>query len=198
MGKLVHGIGINDGKYPARCGDRMMKEYEVWRQMLNRCTENLWVVRQSYVGTTCSENFKSYTFFYEWCQEQVGFKNVDNGGNSWHLDKDILVRGNKVYSEDACVFVPLRLNNLLTKRKCSRGQFLIGVDFQAKTKKYRARCCDGISNYYLGIFSMQEEAFQSYKTFKEHLIKEVANEYKERLDSRAYQALINYEVNITD
>lgn len=195
---LVHGIGFNDNKYPSRDGDRMCKEYDTWRHMLFRCTKKLWDKRPTYTGTVCSENFKSYSFFYAWCQEQVGFDNIDEGGKRWHLDKDLLLLGNKLYSEDTCVFVPLRINNLLTKRDAERGDFLIGVDFQKSAKKYRARCCDGSSNHYIGLFCTQEEAFSAYKLYKESLVKQVANEYKEQIDSRAYQALINYNVNITD
>lgn len=51
---------------------------------------------------------------------------------------------------------------------------------------------------YLGYFDTQEEAFQAYKTFKESYIKQVANEYSYQLDPRAYQALMNYQVEITD
>ena len=51
---------------------------------------------------------------------------------------------------------------------------------------------------HIGCFDTQEEAFRAYKTFKEALIKEVANEYKDKLDPRAYQALLNYTVEITD
>lgn len=38
----------------------------------------------------------------------------------------------------------------------------------------------------------------AYKTFKEALIKEIADEYKEQLDSRNYHTLINYKVEIDD
>ena len=51
---------------------------------------------------------------------------------------------------------------------------------------------------YIGRFNTPQEAFLAYKTFKEALIKEVANEYKEQLDSRVYEALMNYEVNEND
>ena len=191
--RLVHGIGVKGMDYPAWENGKDTKEYALWSSMLERCTKKLWIKRPTYTGTTCSENFKSYTFFYEWCQEQKGFSEL------WQLDKDILVKGNKTYSEDTCVFVPQRLNKLLIKSDASRGDFPLGVSWYNLTKKFQSRCHDGSGkSKHLGYFTDSEQAFQAYKTFKEALIKDVANEYKDKLDPRAYQALLNYRVEITD
>lgn len=199
MSRLVCGIGFNDNKYLARIGGKMLKEYEVWGKMLLRCTEKCWTTHPSYLGTTCSENFKDYTFFYEWCQEQIGFNNKDEYNKSWQLDKDLLFIGNKHYSETTCVFVPHRINSLLTKSDGSRGGSPIGVSWHKSTSKYAARSHLGNGkSKHLGLFSEPEDAFQAYKTFKESLIKEVANKYKDQLDHRVYNALMKYEVNIND
>lgn len=197
--KLVRCIGFKGIDYSTCSNGKTLKEYSLWSSMLTRCTEKLWVSRPTYVGTTCSENFKSYSFFYEWCQEQVGFGNTDENGKSWCLDKDLLIKGNKIYSEEVCVFVPHRINNLLTKRNASRGKFPIGVYMETTRNRFHALCSVGKSKRkHLGYFNTPQEAFQAYKTFKEALIKQVANEYKEQLDSRVYEALMNYEVNEND
>ena len=47
-------------------------------------------------------------------------------------------------------------------------------------------------------FPTEEEAFLAYKREKESFIKEVANKYKDKLSDIAYNALMNYEVEITD
>lgn len=199
-GITVCGIGFNDGKYPTYAYGKKLKEYKAWEDMLYRCTEKEWVKHPNYIGTTCSENFKLYSFFYEWCQTQIGFGVVDEKGRKWQLDKDLLSGDGKVYSEDVCVFVPQRVNKLLTKRDNDRGELPIGVhlDRQAKNKKYRSMCNDLDVRKSLGRFPTKEEAFQAYKIFKEALIKRVAHEYKLVLDYRVYLALISYEVNIND
>ena len=199
MSKLVHGIGFNDRKYPAEVGDKPQNEYNTWQRMLERCTEKCWVKHPTYIGTACSNNFKSYSYFYEWCQEQKGFENKDDWGRYWQLDKDLLAKGNKVYSEDTCVFVPQRINSLLTNSGASRGEYPIGVYWHKASSKFSAVCSHGYSNRkYLGLFPTIEEAFSTYKTFKEALIKQVANKHKHQLDVRVYNALMNYEVNIND
>ena len=51
---------------------------------------------------------------------------------------------------------------------------------------------------YLGCFNNPEKAFQAYKAAKEAYIKDVANKWKGEIDNRAYEALMNYEVEIND
>jgi len=196
--KLVRGIGVKGMDYPVQSNGKEAKEYALWSSMLTRCTEKLWVRRPTYTGTTCSENFKNYSFFYEWCQEQVGFKNKDEYGESWHLDKDLLVKSNKLYSEDTCVFVPQEINTLIVRRNNHRGKHRIGVYLDKDVVSYVSQCSLKGKRVYLGRYRTGEDAFRAYKTYKENLIKQVANEYKSQLDLRVYQALINYTVEITD
>lgn len=198
MENFVCGIGFNDKSYPTKIGGKIIDEYSVWSSMLLRCTQKYWDKFPTYIGTTCSENFKSYSYFYEWCQSQVGFKNKEESGKSWQLDKDILIKGNKLYGEDTCVFVPSTINNLIVKCDSSRGDFSVGVCWCKRSKKFVAQCSSGLPYRWLGYFNTEKEAFQAYKTFKEQTIKKVANEYKEAIDSRVYAALMVYEVNVND
>jgi len=199
--KLVCGIGVKGMDYPTTGNaDNMQYSqiYRLWINMLTRCTEKFQTAHHTYVGTTCSENFKSYTFFTEWCYVQAGFT-AEAVGGCWQLDKDILVKGNKLYSEETCIFVPRRINMLLVKRDSKRGKYPIGVHFDKSIGKFIALHGDGSGKQkYLGCFLTKEDAFLAYKTSKEALIKQVANEYKEQLDSRVYEVLMNYEVNEND
>lgn len=199
MGKLVYGFGVNDNKHQANKYGKSVKEYKIYCDMLRRCTYKYQQKKAAYSGVSCSDNFKSYSYFYEWCNKQVGFNSKDSKDMDWQLDKDILIKGNKVYGEDACVFVPRRINTLLTNRNASRGDWPIGVRRQSRDSRFNARCNNGTGkSRHLGYFDTPQEAFQAYKTFKEALIKEVANEYKEQLDPRVYDVLMRYEVNADD
>lgn len=111
MSELVYGVGLNDRSRPAWIDGKHIKEYSLWQSMLERCFgENSKTHRPTYKGCNVSTNFLSYSFFYDWCQEQIGFGKVDEKGRIWHLDKDILFVGNKLYSETTCVFVPNEIN----------------------------------------------------------------------------------------
>ena len=192
MTRLVKGVGINDGKYTATVDGKMRKEYTLWVHMLERCyNEKFHINQPTYVGCNVSDNFKQYSFFHEWCQTQIGF-----GIFGYSLDKDLIYKGNKEYSETACVFIPLEINNVLTKRQSDRGLLPIGV---CKHRvKFQAGCTiNGVSKY-IGLFDTPELAFNAYKTFKEAHIKELAEKYKDTISQRAYNALMNYEVDIND
>ena len=191
----VCGVGILGTKYPPSVNGVKTKEYGLWTDMLTRCYSDTYKKKQpTYEGCKVSENFKSYEYFYEWCNSKVGF---DVKG--FDLDKDLLIKGNKVYSENTCIFIPREINTLLVKRESSRGKHLIGVYWCKTNKAFKAqvRKNKGKSEW-LGSFKTEIEAFNTYKTAKESFIKEQANEWKGQIDDRAYNALMNYTVEITD
>lgn len=197
--KLVYGIGTKGIDYFAKIDGKHTREYRLWQDMLKRCTSKYWDKKPTYIGVTCSENFKSYSFFYEWCNRQVGFRSIDENGKLWHLDKDILVKGNKTYSEDTCVFVPQGINSIFISAVSVRGSNPIGVSFDKNSNRFSVKCCYGNGkSKWLGRFSEQQAAFLVYKEYKEMYIKKVAEGYKNLIDERAYQALMNYEVNEND
>ena len=191
----VHGVGILGTRHPSTINGRNTKEYEIWYSMLSRCYNDAYKKhRPTYEGCEVSENFKSYEYFYEWCHKQVGF-----GNQGWHLDKDLLVKGNKVYSEDSCVFIPQEVNSLLIKHEASRGEHLIGVCWCKRDKAFVAQINKNKGKHErLGSFKTEIEAFNAYKIAKEAFVKEQANKWKDKIDIRAYNALMNYTVEITD
>ncbi len=191
----VYSIGIVGIKYPSAINGVKTKEYDLWTGMLERCYSDSFKKKYpTYEGCEASENFKYYEYFYEWCNKQIGFGNKD-----WHLDKDLLIKGNKVYSENTCVFLPHEINQILVKRTASRGEHLIGVSLSKKGEAFVARVGKNKGkSEHLGYFKTEIEAFNAYKQAKEAFVKEQANKFKSQIDIRAYNALMNYQVEITD
>ena len=191
----VHGVGILGAKYPITINGVHTKEYDLWNSMLQRCySDKYQKKRPTYEGCEASENFKYYEYFYEWCHSQIGF-----GVEGWHLDKDLLVKGNKVYSESTCVFLPKEINSVLTKCTASRGKYLIGVYWSKTHKAFKAQVSKSKGKKeHLGLFKTELEAFNAYKKAKEGFVKEQANGWKDKIDERAYNALMNYTVDIDD
>ena len=190
----VLGVGFIGGNNPSKIDGKHTREYLVWRSMLTRCYDEKFKDKYpTYKDCVCSVNFNSYDWFYGWCNKQIGF-----GVEGFELDKDLLVKGNKVYSEDTCVFLPKEINNALLKRGDDRGKYLIGVDCSNKQGKFRSRLNVNGTSKNLGYFNTELEAFNAYKEAKESYLKDLANKWKDRIDPRAYNALMNYTVEITD
>ena len=197
------GVGILGDRYPTTGeGGKHLKHYEVWSDMLKRCySHRFQKLFSTYYSVEASDDFKFYPYFYEWCEKQVGFNRTGSNLKSWCLDKDILVKGNKVYSADTCCFVPNEINCLFTKTNKLRGKYPIGVYYDTTKKKFISqinRNNDKGCQEYLGAYDCPEEAFQVYKKAKELYIKEVAERWKDQIDPKVYNALISYEVEITD
>lgn len=192
MRKILKGLGYNDEKYPTRVGGKSTKLYKAWCDMLHRCySDSTFLHHPSYVKCTVSQNFKSYTFFHEWCQKQVGFNR-----SYTQLDKDILFKGNTVYSEDTCVFVPKTLNLLMVLKGDPKRGLPLGVT--CFNSKYLVKLSLGGKVKHLGTFTTIEEAFQSYKLAKEEHIRAMALKFRDLIDSRVYETLMSYQVEFTD
>ena len=187
-------LGFNDRTVQINKSGDTIYEYKLWNQVRSRCFSKSHQAKDvSYIGCSISDNFLNFTFFFNWCNNQIGF-----GNEGWELDKDILVKGNKIYSEDTCCFVPSELNKLLLSHRRGRGEHPIGVSYCKLNKRFRASVRKDMKKKTLGYYSTAEEAFYAYKQAKEAHIKEVANKWKDQVDIRVYEALMKYEVEIMD
>jgi len=191
---LVFGVGVNDWVGKVKVGGKPIREYQLWKSMLQRCFYEKYKQKHpTYQDVACSKDWLSMTKFIEDVSQMNGF-----GFDGWALDKDIIQKGNKLYSKDTCCFVPLEVNSLLIKRDNSRGEWPVGVCFDKATGKFTASLRINGKRKHLGYFNTPEEAFQVYKLAKEAYIKVVAEKWQHLLDERVFQALMKYEVNIDD
>jgi len=192
--KSFLGVGFfGQGGYKARIQNKSTIYYTRWKSMLERCySKKYQETHQTYIGVTVCEEWHNFQNFARWFEENYNPEIMQG----WHLDKDILSKGNKEYSPENCCFVPNEINLLFVKNNSSRGEHPIGVNKEGI--KYRAQFLKSNKRERLGSYNTPEEAFQAYKTAKEKCIKKVADKYKNQITEKVYQALINYQVEITD
>lgn len=196
----VYGVGMIGSKYPCSINKRATKEYVLWQNILYRCYSKEYKSKQpTYKDVICCNEWLLYENLYEWVHNQPNFNKWSNN-ESWAIDKDILLKGNKIYSPNFCLLVPQRINNLFTKQDCKRNGLPIGVSMH--NGKFRARLNNVLLGKLetIGLYSNQEEAFMAYKKHKESLIKEVAQiEFDAgNITKECYNAMMAYEVEITD
>lgn len=185
----VLGVGlVGDGNYALQINKVRTKYGSVWKKMLDRCYNPKHMSYKSYgaIGVHVCNEWLNLQNFAKWFE--------DNYIEGWQLDKDIMIKNNKIYSPDTCCFLPEEINKCFEKRASCRGDYPLGVIFDKRTKKYRA----SLENKYLGQYETVEEAFLKYKTEKEAKIKSLVEKYSELLPDRTKQALLSYIVEITD
>ena len=168
--------------------------YKKWSHMMTRCySENYQNKMPTYKGCAVSEDWKDFDKFYE------DFVNIPNSDMlDYELDKDILIKGNRVYSKNTCCMIPRKINALMFKpskdtslptgiTKCpyNREIYIATIYLNGKNKS-------------LIRTKNLEEAFQAYKKAKEAHIKDVANEWKDKIDEKVYKALLVWEIEEND
>jgi hypothetical protein len=194
--KSVYGIGyLGEGKYTPFKNGKRTRKYRIWQALFERC----YTIRElkrfpTYIGCTVCEEWNNFQNFAAWYDQNY----YEIEGEQMCLDKDILFKGNKIYSPETCVFVPSDINILFTKTNAKRGDFPIGVTYNKKVGKYQSRCNVNSKLIHIDFFNTPEEAFFAYKIFKEKLIKHIANKYKDKIPNNLYEAMLRYEVEITD
>lgn len=193
-----HGY-LGEGKYKMFENGKHKKEYLIWHGMLQRCYDPKFHEKHpTYKGCEVEEYLLNFQHMGKWINENY----YEVPGEIMCLDKDILHKGNKVYSRETCIFVPQRINLLFTKRDSVRGNNPIGISLRS-SGNYRVQCGDGYGKRItLGTYSTKEEGFQVYKNYKEKIIKKTIDLYEsiipEPYYSRLKKAMYNYKVEIDD
>ena len=204
LDKFVLGIGYKgEGKYKITENNQQTFLYTEWHSMLARCYNPSQQKRDktsSYEHCEVCEEWHNFQNFAKWYEDNY----YEIRGEKMRLDKDILNKNNKVYSPENCVIVPERINLLFCYRKKNRGECPVGVRKRKECKSsYRATI--NITNSQgqsrsiaLGSYKTPEEAFYAYKQAKEQHIKLVAEEYKDKIPKKLYDAMHRYVVEIND
>ena len=200
--KRYYGVGyLGEGKYKVSENGEATRCYKTWYHMLARCySEKYKKKKPTYEDCKVCEELLNFQNFAKWDNESY----YEIEGETMCLDKDILIKGDKIYNPETCIYVPNTINILFTKSDKIRGEYPIGVCYDKQTGKFIAQCSvydfenKNKKRKYLGSYNSPEEAFKVYKQEKEKYIKEVADYYKDKIPTKLYQAMYNYEVEITD
>ena len=154
--------------------------------MLGRCKNN-----KKYSDCTVCEEWLCFQNFAEW------YANNEFYGLGYDLDKDILIKGNRVYNPSTCCLVPSVINHVFKSHaKPTKHLLPLGVSYNKRNahKKYGASLGLYGKQKHLGYFKTPEEASAAYVIAKEAYVKEIALEWKDRIEPRAFEALMNWTV----
>jgi hypothetical protein len=183
MRKLVQGVGINDAGYNINIRETISKKgekqkqrtiwacpfYARWVNILTRCYSPSEHKRYpQYIGCSICDEWKLFSTFRKWM--------VSKEWAGKHLDKDLLICGNKIYGPDTCVFIPEKINAFLRTNINKVSKYPLGVHLDKKRDKFVANCKNPFREKniteYLGTFDCPDKAHIAWKTKKyEHALR---------------------------
>lgn len=189
LAPIMCGIGYRGVLYESGS----IESYLRWHDMMNRCYNEKFHEKQpQYKGCTVCEEWLNYSNFKVWHdQNKIAGMKLD-------LDKDILFKGNMVYSPETVAFVPHEINTLFINGKKNRGDLPLGVHFDKSKGKYRAVMSYMGERKKLGTFDDVNSAFVRYKEYKEDFIKKMAEQYKDIIPYKIYDSMMNWIIETTD
>ena len=109
-----YGVGITGLETIRDENGELLDSYICWRDMLRRCYSAKYQEKQpTYKGCRVCDDWLYYSNFKNWYDKS--YYEVEN--KTSQLDKDILIKGNKVYSPDTCVLFQILSIYYLPKDK---------------------------------------------------------------------------------
>lgn len=197
----VQGVGyLGYGRFVH--GNRKLKDGQMvipnhlhrhWRHLISRTHGDK---PDRYEDATMDSEWYNLQNFLEWAVNQIGNSNKEDNGRYWCIDKDILVEGNKRYSENTCIFVPNDINVFFAKQEIGNTGYL-GVNYIKPATKgakegYIARCHNNGERQYLGYYDTPLQAYLAYREAKIAVAKELASKWEGEVDGRVIEALLKF------
>jgi hypothetical protein len=172
---LVHGVGYNDIDAPTKFYKNgkliILPDYDLWQSMIRRAysskSKNYY---SCYKGVTVHPDWHIRSKFNQWLdsQPQANWQELQ-------IDKDLLVKGNRVYGPDTCCFLTHQENSTFRPYSLNRlgsAYFDNSIPNKKKKRIWRARKSDGS---HLGWFSTKEEGQSVAMRESMPLVIEIAN-----------------------
>lgn len=155
---------------------------KLWNLMKTRCSDTCRYSVEKPTYKNCENNFRGFQSFVEWCHAQEAYQLTDASGK-WQLDKDVLIRGNKIYSPETCAFVPPYINGILGN--CvKKTELALGVTFRHRCNKFVSQSNVDGKRKYLGQFDCIELAHRAWQVSKVEAIKTALVRYSSSFGSR--------------
>lgn len=184
--RIIYGVGTNNVPYGtgylAKTKEGITREYDHWCRMLQRSYDPKWFEKHpTYEKCEVKEvwwDYQAFASYYHNCE----YKPINSD-----LDKDLLVFRNKVYGPDTCVFLPEQVN----KGIVIRGRVSV---WHSRDEKYETYC----NGVYIGRSYDPLHYADTWLKNKQTHIQSLAENYKNILDPRAYDALMNFTVGVID
>ena len=185
----MYGKGyLGLGNYKTSINGKRTKCYIMWKNMLQRCySENYHLRTPTYKDCEVCEEWLNFQNFAKWFEE--------NYIEGYVLDKDLLSKGNKIYSPETCCFIPPEINSIIAGYTNRNKDLPLGVQKCKKSKKYTASLTLNYKSIYCGGYETIEEAFNKVIEFKNSHIENILIQHKNNLSEEIFNTIKNYTID---
>lgn len=159
--------------------------YTCWSAMSSRVGRI-----KEYKDCTISDEWKDFQTFAQWYYSQDR-----SPYESYHIDKDMLVRGNRHYSKETCCLIPGWINHMIS-RKQNTGKYPTCVSFSQG--KYRGRFNFNGRTYQMKACDTEAEMCKLISDKRRELVNKIADEYERDkiMSPKAIQGFRNYDFTV--
>ena len=180
-------LGVGDHLiYEEGSKTKLSAAYSCWRSMIDRAARGPEGNLVNYTDCTVCDEWLCFQTFYEWYTSFPVYDFVAQ------IDKDILVKGNRIYSPEFCTLVPLEINMAFTVKQKYRDNGLpTGVE-KTRTGRFRAAVRVKARKTSLGTYDTAEEAGKAYERGKEAQVQALGEEYRDVIEDDAYRAIMSW------
>lgn len=162
------------------------KIHAIWRHVNTRKR----LTKPGYEGYTVSSEWRNnFDNFYNWYISQPYYAYKDKF--KLNVDKDLLILGNKHYSEETSVLLPQYINIYLNTLKNNKGYYFHSAHKRNKPWAIASRYTNskGKRKYFTKYFKTEEEAHLAYLIFKIKDAEQVQKRFKTKeIDIRIHNA----------
>lgn len=187
----IEGIGFfGIGEYKAKLNGKDTICYTTWRNMMRRCyNSQSHILYPSYAVCTVHIDWHNFQNFATWFYQQHQDISV-----KYHIDKDIKIPGNKIYSADTCVLVPAIVNECFHYIQSHNSSGYPGVYKCNQTGKWKSQIVISGNKSGLGYFENILDAFDAYVVAKNVHIQDVLKQNIHLLEPCIIKSIKNWEI----
>lgn len=189
IAKVIHGIAcFGVGNHKASVRGKTTIAYNKWNNMLIRCYDEGYLSQKpTYIGCSVCDEWLNFQNFADWF-----YDNYPDDGDTYCLDKDFKVIGNKIYSPETCIFIPNSINCFLTDNGACRGKYMIGASLPKRSNKFKAYCHNPFtgSRGYIAYSETEHGAHMLWRARKSEFAHELS---KLNFSNDVKSGLINYK-----
>lgn len=177
----VCGVGYLGDEKRRENNKNNKQAYSIWLGIIKRCySSRSHKKHPTYLGCSVVDEWHNFQNFSTWYEQ--------NYIEGWHVDKDILVKGNKTYGPETCCFVPREINNLFMSNK-KGNTYSKGIN--KKHNKFIVRCPTLNGRKTVGSFYNLEEAIICYNTKRKEYLKHLTLKHKDKLKENVLNVLFS-------